>query len=251
MRVKVFPFNKEEAINKLFLSCRTCYNPGSPIDMYDEILQEENPDVEKKIKLLRHVLNSGHHSVLEHLSVTIMVEGINRATSHQLVRHRLASYSQQSQRYVEFKDGKFDFVMPPSIAANQDCRDFFYDVVDHITEAYNFFIKNGIKAEDARAILPNACCTNIVMTLNLRELIHICNERLCTCAQGEIRQMFREVAKQVGETLDFMKPYLQPKCEMLGYCNESKQRSCGRKQVREEVLNGRDNSVQQEETRKS
>ena len=155
--------------------------------------------------------------------------------THQLVRHRHASYSQQSQRYVEFKDGGFDYVTPKSIEKNEKASTIFDEAMAYLTNSYANLTELGIPAEDARAVLPNACCTNITMSMNIRELIHICNERLCTCAQDEIRTMVREMVKEVNITLPFLKDYLVPKCEMLGYCNEPR-RSCGRKKLKSEVI---------------
>ena len=94
-------------------------------------------------------------------------------------------------------------------------------------ESYTELINRGVKPEDARAVLPNACCTNMVITLNLRSLIHLCNERLCTRAQLEIRQLVQLMVKEVLKENEWLKPYLQPKCESLGYCPEYK--GCGRK----------------------
>ena len=104
-----------------------------------------------------------------------------------------------------------------------------------LSEAYKKLVDLGLPAEDARAVLPNACATNLTWSCNLRELMHVCNERLCTCAQEEIRTMVREMVEKVTKELPFLKKYLVPKCEMLGYCNEPK-RSCGRKKLRSEVI---------------
>lgn len=235
MRVKVLPLNKDEVMNKLYTACRTCYNPGSPIDMWEEV---DTIPYEDKVKLIKHVLNSQHMSVLEHVSITVLIEGIDRAVSHQLVRHRMASYSMQSQRYVEFKDGKFDYTVPKTISEHEYTLRLFNAAMDYLTNAYAELVKCGIPAEDARALLPNACCTNLTMTVNIRELIHQCNERLCTCAQASIRAMFKEIAKQVTTELDFLKDYLQPKCVRDGYCSENKRRSCGRMKLRNEVIGG-------------
>lgn len=155
--------------------------------------------------------------------------------THQLVRHRHASYSQQSQRYVEFKEGKFDYVTPKTIEKNEETKELFDGFMRAIADMYDSLTKLGIPAEDARAVLPNACCSNITVSMNLRELIHICNERLCTCAQDEIRTLVREMVKEVTQQLPFLKDYLVPKCEMLGYCNEPR-RSCGRKKLKSEVI---------------
>lgn len=237
MKVTLMPVDKGEVINKLYVACRTCYNAGTPNDMFREIYWDDKStpsdilpfEWDKRTKLLKHVLDSGHHSVLEHVTVTFLISGVSRALTHQLVRHRLCSYSQQSQRYVEFKDGKFDYVTPKSIENYNDLLLEYDTFMNQVSSLYAKFTEAGIPAEDARMILPNACCTNITMTVNLRELIHISNERLCTCAQSEIRKLIYLMTKEVVKELDFLKPYLVPKCEVLGYCNESPKRSCGRK----------------------
>jgi thymidylate synthase (FAD) len=97
--------------------------------------------------------------------------------------------------------------------------------LEHITNCYEILIEYGVKPEDARAILPNACSTNLVMSCNLRELIHICNERLCAKAQTEIRELVNAMKDEVIERLPFLKPYLQPKCVKFGKCTEAK--PCG------------------------
>ena len=156
--------------------------------------------------------------------------------THQLVRHRAGVvFQQQSQRYVEFKDGNFDYVIPKSIEVTESLKSDFEATMKYLGTMYDKFIKAGVPAEDARAVLPNACCTNIVMTVNLRQLGHMCNERLCSTAQLPIRNLFKEITKQTVEVLPFMKNFLVPKCEMLGYCNEPR-RTCGRKKLREEVI---------------
>lgn len=232
MKVKLLPIDKNEVIDKIYIACRTCYSKGSPIlgwedsDYYTE---------EEKLKLIKYVLGSGHYSTVEHVQLTFLIEGVSRSLTHQLVRHRHASYSQQSQRYVEFREGKFDYVTPKTIEKNEKAKALFDSTMGHISSMYDNLAKLGIPAEDARAVLPNACCSNITVSMNLRELIHICNERLCTCAQDEIRTLVREMVKEVVEQLSFLKDYLVPKCEMLGYCNEPR-RSCGRKKLKSEVI---------------
>ena len=236
MEVMLFPVDEEEVINKLYVACRTCYSAGEPQDMYyDELYTTEKHTKEQKLKLLNYVISSGHHSVLEHVQLTFTISGVSRAFSHQWVRHRLCSISQQSQRYVEFKEGKFGYIIPTSIEKNEALKSDFETTMLFLGDMYKKFADAGIPAEDARALLPNACCTNLTWSCNLRELIHIANERTCTCAQLEARTVAREIAKKTTEALPFMKPYLVPKCEMLGYCNEPK-RSCGRKKLKDEVL---------------
>lgn len=229
MKVKLLPIDKDEVINKIYTACRTCYTSGSPINMYEDEISNATHTEEQKLKLINYVLSSSHHSTVEHVQLTFIIEGISRATSLQLVRHRHASYSQASQRYIEFKDGIFDYVTPKTIEKNEGAKSILDDTMKYLSNSYAKLTELGIPTEDARAVLPNACCTNITMSLNIRELIHICNERLCTCAQDEIRTMVGKMVKEVVKELPFLKEYLVPKCERFGYCNELK-RSCGRKE---------------------
>lgn len=145
----------------------------------------------------------------------------------QISRHRVAvSLSVQSQRYVNLED-TFDYVTPKALQDEGDLQGYFTECMQQAYESYTELINKGVKPEDARAVLPNACCTNMVITLNLRSLIHLCNERLCTRAQLEIRQLVQLMVKEVLKENEWLKPYLQPKCESLGYCPEHK--GCGRK----------------------
>ena len=221
MRVKLIACTPN-ILDVLYTSARTCYNAGSPIDMWEDV---ENIQEDKKLKLIKSCIESGHHSVLEHAYFTFSIESITRACSHQLVRHRLCSFSQQSQRYCEFKNGVFDNVEPPKIAENSDAHVIYDMTMRYISQAYDNLIKLGILPEDARSVLPNSCCTNINMTLNLRELIHLCEERLCTHAQSEIRQMCKSIKKCVVEQENWLQEYLQPKCVRIDKCTEHK--SCG------------------------
>lgn len=235
MEVTLIPVNEYDVVDKLYTACRTCYNAGTPNDMWSS-LGHTVDDYNKKIKLLDHVITSGHESVIEHQQLTFMISGVSRSLTHQLVRHRLCSYSQQSQRYVEFKNGTFDFVEPNNIKANDEASKIFHSAMEAASNYYDKLIQLGLPAEDARSVLPNACASNIVMSLNLRELRHFIGERACSCAQQEIRSLANKMLKATVEQLPFMKKYLGPKCEMLGYCNESKERSCGRKYTKEVVF---------------
>ena len=232
-QITVIPFNADEVLDKLYTACRTCYMQGTPQAQYEKC---SGIDSDKKWKLIKHVIDSGHHSVLEHVSFTFLLSGISRALSHQLVRHRIGvSYSQQSQRYCKFKDG-FEYVIPPSIAGVESTLQEYQKVMASLNEAYDNLISLGIPAEDARMVLPNACCTNITCTMNLRELIHFCAERQCTCAQWEIRKMARKMKELITKEIPELKPYLGPKCLSLGYCNESPERSCGMSPLKENIL---------------
>lgn len=138
-------------------------------------------------RFIRARIQQGHLSLLEHASATFLIEGISRACSHQLVRHRLASYSQESQRYVP--QGDEDAVMPPSVAQNRDARTEFSFAMTVMREAYEKLLELGIPKEDARFILPNAMATRLVFTANFRELLHIFSLRITKEAQWEIREL--------------------------------------------------------------
>lgn len=166
---------------------------------------------------------SGHHSVLEHASFTFKISDISRACSHQLVRHRMASYSQRSQRYCD-EDG-FGYVTPPSIELSS-----YHDSIENALDEY-VHLKNsmGRPAEDARYVLPNACVTAIYVTMNLRSLINFMRERLCNRAQWEIREAAKEMRKLVVDVMPQADEMLRPKCEAhvdYPFCPEHK--SCGR-----------------------
>lgn len=232
-KVDIISFNPAEVVDKIYTACRTCYMQGTPQEQYEKCSDISN---EKKWKLIKHVIDSGHHSTLEHVSFTFLISGVSRALSHQLVRHRIGiSFSQQSQRYCEFKNG-FDYVVPPSVKKNNLIDAEYHNIMVYLNEKYRELVDAGIPAEDARMVLPNACCTNLTVTINLRELIHFCQERRCTCAQWEIRQMANAMAKLVWSEIPELKPYLGPKCQLLGYCNEDENRTCGRKPIKSVAL---------------
>ena len=182
MEVTLLPVNEQEVINKLYIACRTCYSAGTPNDNYRLASSEDKTveNTEKKLKLINRVISSGHLSTIEHQQLTFLISGVSRSLTHQLVRHRLCSFSQQSQRYVQFKSGMFDYVIPKSIQDNEAALDIFNKAMAADSNYYEKLIELGIPAEDARSVLPNACASNITMSLNLRELTHLCNERLCS-----------------------------------------------------------------------
>lgn len=149
------------------------------------------PDSHKRF--IRMLIKNGHHTVLEHAVATFRIKGVSRAMTHQLVRHRIASFSQQSQRYVSEKN--FEFVVPESIKKNPDAQKIFMEVIDKSREVYRKLQEMGIKNEDARFVLPNAVCSEIVVTANLREWRHIIGLRGSKYAQWEIRKMAAEILK--------------------------------------------------------
>ena len=177
-------------------------------------------------KIMKHCIKSGHTSVTEFCDFTFHIEGISRALSHQLVRHRLASYAQRSQRYCS-EDG-FSYIVPKSIEEDNTSFIYYQRCITKIMETYKDLQELGIPNEDARMVLPNACETQIEVKMNLRTLMNFMNERLCTCAQWEIRNLAWEMRKQVLLQVPELDDYLVPKCEkygkQFGFCTETKQR---------------------------
>ena len=176
-------------------------NPVETIAQIASICYDSNP--KNPMALVKHLYTGGHHSVFEHIYFTFKIEGISRACSHQLVRHRHCSFTQRSQRYCS-EDG-FDFVTPPSIDAGRFAND-----IEDIKDWYEAYQNSNAPNEDARYILPNACATSLYLSCNLRELLHMANERLCIRAQWEIRDLVREMCNLVDPQLQFM---LVPKCK--------------------------------------
>ncbi len=224
-------------IESAFVAARTCYSGDFPEDIWKQVIPTsgENDRIsdEKIYTLLDKIIASGHHSVLEHISFTFAIEGISRACSHQLVRHRIASFSQQSQRYVTLEPDSF--VIPDTIKSDNQAKKLYDTFLNNSLKTYRELMELGIPKEDARFVLPNAAKTNIVMTMNFRELYNVCQIRLCTRAQWEIRELFWRVKMELSNihSLKGLAGYLQPKCEVLGYCPEH--RSCGKFPTREEM----------------
>lgn len=176
-------------------------NPIETIAQIASICYDSDP--KNSLGLVKHLYRNGHLSVFEHIYFTFKIEGISRACSHQLVRHRHCSFTQRSQRYCS-EDG-FGFVTPPSI----DPRAFAKDMED-FKDLYEDYQRSGVSNEDARFVLPNACETSLYLSCNLRELIHMSNERLCQRAQWEIRELVQQMVYCVNADLWFM---LVPKCK--------------------------------------
>ena len=236
MKVKLLAVTPNP-IDVMWTAARTCYSAKSPIEMWEETNEDNTKfnvlEMEKHWNLVKKVLDSGHQSIAEHVYFTFAIEGVNRALTHQLVRHRAGIvFSQQSQRYVNEKDG-FEFEVPKSIQDIEELHNEFYALMQHIQNFYNKAIEHNIKPEDARSVLPNAALSNITMSLNYRELIHICNLRLCTRAQKEIRDLVGLIKKEVSKVDEHLALLLVPSCEVNGICFEDK--CCGRKPKIEEI----------------
>lgn len=186
---------------KAYCAARVCYSDKGFDDIWNETqmtdMDKEDVENDKALKLLKNIVDRGHGSVLEHCVFTFSIEGISRACSHQLVRHRIASYSQQSQRYVD--GSKFGYVIPPEIKKNESFKKAFDSYMKNTMNFYNGLVALGIKKEDARYLLPNATTTNIVVTMNARELLHFIELRSSPRAQWEIRELAQEMLRQLKE----------------------------------------------------
>lgn len=219
----------------IYAACSQCY--------YDGWVGTKYPmDESEKAKgaLIRAVVASGHHSVIEHVYFSFVVDGVSRSLTHQLVRHRIASFSQQSQRYVS-NSGDFninDYVIPPSIEKNEDTFVTFVETLRQMQFKYNQLKDSGVPSEDARFLLPNATKTRIVVTMNCSSLLHFFGVRCCTAAQWEIRKLANTMLAICKEELPVVFENGGSKCIGLGYCQESKKRTCGKYPLKEVFLNG-------------
>lgn len=192
----------------------SCYSERPSYEIVEDIDSE---------KVLSRIVGMGHHSVIEHAVFTFSVEGVSRALTHQLVRHRVASFSQQSQRYVSLTEPTF--VTPHTVEVNPEAEMVFEETMRTIWEAYGKLESMGIPAEDARYLLPNGCTTNITITMNARELLHFFSLRCCNRAQWEIREMADMMLELCREVSPVIFRDAGPPC-MRGPCPEGKL-SCG------------------------
>jgi len=193
----------------------TTTKSGTPSEILEKI------SLDKAKEITSRVTGYGHGSVIEHASFTFSIEGVSRAMTHQLVRHRIASFTQQSQRYVRYDTLK-NYVTPPSVAENAHAKKEFEETLRRISEAYGNLLRMGISKEDARFILPNAAKTNIMVTMNARELRHFFNLRCCARAQWEMRIVATEMLRQARKATPGLFEDAGPTCVELGYCPEGK-----------------------------
>ncbi|QYE98060.1 FAD-dependent thymidylate synthase [Paraclostridium sordellii] len=251
MKVKVIAHTPEPE-KVISMAAKLCYSSVG----VDEI--EQNLTDESVEKFLNMLINIGHESPLEHVSFTFAVEGISRSCSHQIVRHRIASFSQQSQRYVKLN--QFEYIVPPEIEQIEEAKEVFIDAMNKDQEAYDKLVdilfekhynnlinceKNEKEAkrnaekkaiEDARYVFPNACETKMVFTMNTRSLYNFFHHRCCERAQWEIRELAIEMLRQVREIAPILFKNIGPKC-VTGPCPEGKM-TCGNiVQVRERFNN--------------
>ena len=241
MKVKIIAYtpNPEEVVAS---AAKLCYSKVG-VDEIQKNLTEDG--IEKFVSMLSTI---GHHSPLEHCTFTFAVEGISRACSHQLVRHRIASYSQQSQRYVKLD--KFDYIIPTAIENNEFAKDIFLNAMEQDQKAYNGIVEElmneyiassgytlasipkseynkleKLAIEDARYVFPNACETKIVFTMNVRTLMNFFTHRCCDRAQWEIRDLANEMLIQVKEIAPTLFKKAGASC-VRGKCPEGSM-SCG------------------------
>ncbi|WP_138205858.1 FAD-dependent thymidylate synthase [Haloimpatiens lingqiaonensis] len=242
LKVKLIEYtpNPERVIAS---AAKLCYSQVG-IDEIQENLTEDNTE-----KFLNMLVSYGHYSPIEHVSFTFAAEGVSRSLTHQLVRHRIASFSQQSQRYVRLE--QFEYIIPEAIENDKEAKKIFIETMEQCQKSYDSianklkekYISEGMKSldaekkaiEDARYVFPNACETKIVFTMNARSLMNFFNHRCCNRAQWEIRALAKEMLKQVKVVAPTLFKYAGPSC-LKSSCPEGKM-TCGKiEQVRNEYL---------------
>ncbi len=180
----------------------------------------EEMDIDKARKIIRKVVGYGHVSIVEHASFTFVIEDVSRSLTHQLVRHRIASYTQQSQRYVQINPSNDDWYVIPKTCDTDEKIAKFKERMQEIAKWYADAIANGMPAEDARFYLPNAAKTKITVTMNARSLLHFFSLRCCARSQWEIRELADEMLKLVKPVAPSIFEKSGPSCVQIGYCPE-------------------------------
>lgn len=240
MKVKMIAYTPEPE-RTVASAARLCYSQVGV-----EALSEKMSD-EGVATFLKRLVDYGHDSPFEHVSFTFAIEGVSRVLTHQLVRHRIASYSQQSQRYVKLEH--FDYIIPPAIEADSEARRIFIKAMEDDQKTYGELVERLEKThfdaylekgysekkakgaaeksaiEDARFVFPNACETKIVVTMNARTLIHFFKMRCCYRAQWEIRALADEMLKRCREVAPILFRTSGPPC-LVSSCPEGAM-SCG------------------------
>lgn len=201
------------------MAARLCYSAAGAEELAEKMTDEQ---VEK---LVDKIIQMGHASTMEHVSFTFGIEGVSRVLTHQLVRHRLASYSQQSQRYVAEHD--FEYILPPSIDERPEASERFKALMENIQQAYNDLVEAGVPKEDARYVLANATETKIVVTMNARSLMHFFNLRCCNRAQWEIRELAYKMLAEAKAVAPLLFKNAGASCVATGHCPEGAM-TCGK-----------------------
>ncbi len=251
MKVKIIAHTPEPE-KVITMAGKLCYSPVG-VDEIEKNLTEQSTN-----KFINMLMDLGHGSIFEHTTFTFAVEGISRVCTHQLVRHRIASFSQQSQRYVKLD--QFEYIIPEEIEKIKEAKELFIDAMkkdqetyDKLVEIlfdkhYNNLIESGLNEksaknkaekmaiEDARYVFPNACETKIVFTMNARSLYNFINHRACERAQTEIREMSILMLKELKKVAPLLFENIGPNC-VSGPCPE-KNMTCGKiTQIREKFKN--------------
>lgn len=195
------------------MAAKLTHSKSKPEDLH------KSSDKELKA-ILKHVMNLGHTSVIEHTSFSFAISDVSRSLTHQLVRHRIASYAQQSQRYVNLNEP--NYVTPPKIAKNKEMKKAYDKTMKNIWKEYNKLLDLGIPTEDCRYVLPNATCTNIIVTMNARSLLNFFKLRCCQHAQWEIRHLAKKMLEEVKKVAPTIFKNAGPSCKSEGICPENK-----------------------------
>ena len=219
MKVKLLAHTPEPE-KVVAIAARLCYSNKADIDTIAEGFTPE--EIEKFVSGL---IETGHKSTLEHVSFTFGIEGISRVVSHELVRHRLASFSQRSQRYCA--EGECNFIYPNGYKVTEKAEDIFESSVANSRDEYKDLLGQGVTKEIARYVLPNATETRIIVTMNARELLHFFALRTCQRAQPEMRDMASAMLREVTQAAPILFKNAGASCVQLGYCPEGN-RCCGR-----------------------
>lgn len=198
----------------------TSWKKKTTAQLFEELNEKEALD------FLKMVIGFGHFSVTEHANFTFSISGVSRALTHQLVRHRIASYTQQSQRYVKFSREELQYVTPPTIEEDKEAKKLYDELMIKVADVYEKLIDKKIPPEDARFVLPNAATTNIVVTMNARELLHFIRLRTCERTQWEIRDAATEMLKLAKKVAPTLFSDGGPCC-VIGPCPEGKL-TCGK-----------------------
>ena len=242
LKVRLIQYTPEPE-KTIAAAAKLCYSAVGVDDIVEKLTEESTE------KFLNMLMSYGHQSPIEHVNFTFAVEGVSRSLTHQLVRHRIASYSQQSQRYVKLE--QFEYIIPPAIEKDEKAKELFINSMKNAQKSYdelsemlkNKYIEEGLaekvaekKAiEDARYVFPNACESKVVFTMNARTLYNFFNHRCCERAQWEIREMADEMLKLVKKVAPVLFKYAGPSC-VNAPCPEGKM-TCGMiKEKREKYL---------------
>ncbi len=218
IKVKLLDYTPEPE-RVVAMAARLCYSAVGAEELSERLSDDKVREmVEKMVSL-------GHASTIEHVSFTFGIEGVSRVLTHQLVRHRIASYDQQSQRYVAAHG--FQYVTPHTIEENPAAKEKYDALLSEIRKTYDELIELGIPKEDARYVLANAAETKILVTMNARSLLHFFNLRCCNRAQWEIREMANLMLAEVQKIAPTLFKNAGATCVNTGRCPEGNM-GCGK-----------------------